>query len=88
LSCENKQVAKRMLWGNDVYTSDSDAVSILQHTGLMDLPKNTQQIPYEGVSLYVRVTKGRTNYVSALKFRIRSKKCTNYEGHSLRPERI
>ncbi|MEE4248141.1 MAG: hypothetical protein V2I33_22340, partial [Kangiellaceae bacterium] len=77
-----------MIWGNDVYTSDSDAVAIIQHTGFIDLPKNPALLEYEGVSLYVRVTKGRTNYVSSLKCRIRSKKATNYEGHSLRPERL
>jgi hypothetical protein len=79
---------KRVLYGSEVYTSDSDAVAMLQHTGLIDLPKTSYELPYGGVSLYVRVTKGRSNYTSTLKNRIRSRKCTNYEGHSLKPESI
>jgi hypothetical protein len=34
------------------------------------------------------VTKGRSNYASSLRNGIKSRKCVNYEGHSLRPEKI
>jgi hypothetical protein len=83
----NRQVINQQLWGNDVYTSDSDIVASLHHVGLLNI---WQPLPpqYEGVSVLARVTKGRTNYVSSLRNGIKSKKCVNYEGHSIKPERI
>jgi len=87
LSFGNKEVGSSRLWGTDVYTSDSDIVAVIQHAGLIDL---SQPFPeaYEGVAVYVRVSKGRSNYVSTLKNHIRSKKCVNYEGHSIKPDKV
>ena len=87
LSFNNKEVSNARLWGTDVYTSDSDIVAVIQHAGLMDL---SQPIPeqYEGVAVYIRVSKGRSNYVATFKNHIRSKRCVNYEGHSVKPDKV
>lgn len=83
----NKQVIARHLWGNDVYTSDSDIVSVIHHVGLLNI---WQELPTgcEGISVITRVTKGRANYVSCIRNRIRSRKFANYEGYSIKPEKI
>ena len=83
----NKQVIARNLWGNDVYTSDSDIVAVIHHVGLLNI---WQEIPAgcEGIAVITRVTKGRVNYVSCIRNRIRSKKFANYEGYSIKPEKI
>ena len=51
---------KRCIWGCETYTSDSDAVCIMKHSGLLDpdeaIPKN-----YEGVSFYCKVAKCNIN---------------------------
>jgi hypothetical protein len=87
LSFGNKEVSNCRLWGTDVYTSDSDIVAVIQHTGLIDI---AQQMPeqYEGVAVYIRISKGRSNYVSTLKNHVRSKRCVNYEGHSIKPDKV
>mmetsp|Transcript_31535 Transcript_31535/g.52989 ORF Transcript_31535/g.52989 Transcript_31535/m.52989 type:complete len:424 (-) Transcript_31535:302-1573(-) len=33
VTCSNRQVRARQLWGTDVYTDDSDLVAVLMHTG-------------------------------------------------------
>lgn len=84
---QNKQVKERQLWGNEVYTSESDIVAAIHHMNFIDIWK---ELPghYEGVAVIARVTKGRNNYISCIRNGIRSKRCTNYEGHSIKPERI
>lgn len=84
---KNKQVIARNLWGNDIYTSDSDIVAVIHHIGLINIWQDIPQI-YEGVSVITRVTKGRANYVSCIRNRIRSRKYTNYEGLSIKPEKV
>ena len=83
----NKQLVARNLWGNDVYTSDSDIVAVIHHMGLINV---WQEIGsnYEGIAVYTRVTKGRANYASNIRNRIRSKKYSNYEGYSIKPEKV
>ncbi len=86
MSKSNKGYRDAHLWGSDIYTSDSDILAILQHTGMFtikELPPSTIQ----GVSVFLRVSKGRSNYPSSLRNRIRSKKSSNYEGFSIKPER-
>lgn len=87
LSFGNKEVGNSRLWGTDVYTSDSDIVAVIQHAGLIDLTQPVSEV-YEGVAVYVRISKGRSNYVSTLKNHIRSKRCVNYEGHSIKPDKV
>lgn len=83
----NRQLVARNLWGNDVYTSDSDIVAVIHHMGLINV---WQEIGpnYEGIAVYTRVTKGRANYISSIRNRIRSKKYSNYEGYSIKPEKV
>lgn len=87
LTLGNKEVMSRRLWGTDVYTSDSDLVAVVHHAGLIDL---SAPIPdqYEGIAVYLRITKGRSNYVSSYRHGIKSNKCINYEGHSVKPDKV
>lgn len=87
LTFKSNYAVKNVVWGNDVYTSDSDLVAALQHAGLIDLNDGLSD-QYEGLSAFVRVTKGRSNYASSLRNGVKSRKCVNYEGHSLKPEKV
>ena len=48
---------RREIWGCETYTSDSDAICIMKHSGLINtdegIPKNQ-----EGVAFYCKVAKG------------------------------
>ena len=60
----NKAYTQRNFFGQDNYTSDSDAVCILQHVNwyrVQDDPPND----FEAISVYFRVQKGRNNYPSS-----------------------
>ena len=61
LTTFNKAYKKKHFFGSDIYTSDSDAVCILQHVNVF---KPTDQNPedFEAISVYFRVMKGRNNY--------------------------
>lgn len=85
LSQSNKAFIERRIWGSDIYTSDSDPVCILQHSGYFQI-KDLPPTDIEGVSLYLRVSKGRSTYNSSFKNGIKSKKLSNYQGHSIKPE--
>jgi hypothetical protein len=81
----NKAYLRRNFWGNDIYTSDSDIVCILQHNamfGIKELPPDK----IAGVAVYCRVTKGRNSYQSSLRNGIRSRKLGIFEGCSIKPE--
>ena len=82
---ENKALIEKRVWGSDIYTSDSDAVCILQHSGYFKI-KDLAPTNIEGVSFYFRVSKGRTTYNSSFRNGIKSKKMSNYAGHSIKPE--
>ena len=85
LSSLNKAYIENRIWGSDIYTSDSDMVCVLQHSGIYNINDYTPT-EIEGVSLYLRVSKARTAYNSSLKNGVRSKKLNNYQGHSIRVE--
>jgi len=85
LSQNNKSFVEKRIWGSDIYTSDSDVVCILQHSGYF-LIKELVPTNLDGVSVYFRVLKGRTIYNTSLKNGIKSKKMHNYMGHSIKPE--
>ena len=85
LSQSNKAFIERRIWGSDIYTSDSDPVCILQHSGYFQI-KDLPPTDHKGVSLYLRVSKGRATYNSSYKNGIKSKKLNNYQGHSIKPE--
>lgn len=76
---------ERRIWGSDIYTSDSDAVCILQHSGFFKI-KELPPSNIQGVSVYFRVSKGRATYNSSFKGGIKSKKNNNFPGHSIKPE--
>ena len=50
-------MVKREIWGCETYTSDSDPVCIMKHSGMLNtdepFPKS-----YEGVAFYCKVAKG------------------------------
>eukprot|EP00826_Nyctotherus_ovalis_P062817 TRINITY_DN9150_c0_g1_i3.p1 TRINITY_DN9150_c0_g1~~TRINITY_DN9150_c0_g1_i3.p1 ORF type:complete len:408 (-),score=96.45 TRINITY_DN9150_c0_g1_i3:147-1370(-) len=81
----NKAYRMRNFWGSDIYTSDSDIVCILQHSGMFiigDLPPDK----IAGVAVYFRVSKGRNSYQGSLRSGIRSKKLGIFDGCSIKPE--
>ena len=85
LSSLNKAYVENRIWGSDIYTSDSDMVCVLQHSGIYNINDYT---PTEiaGLSIYLRVSKGRAAYNSSFKNGVRSKKLNNYQGHSIKVE--
>lgn len=85
LSSLNKAYVENRIWGSDIYTSDSDMVCVLQHSGIYNINDYTPT-EIEGLSIYLRVSKGRAAYNSSLKNGVRSKKLNNYQGHSIKIE--
>ena len=85
LSSLNKAYVENRIWGSDIYTSDSDMVCVLQHSGIYNINDYTPT-DIEGLSIYLRVSKGRAAYNSSLKNGVRSKKLNNYQGHSIKIE--
>jgi hypothetical protein len=85
LSQENKAFIEKRIWGSDIYTSDSDVVCILQHSGYFTI-KELAPTNIEGVGVYFRVSKGRTTYNSSYRNGIKTKKMSNFQGHSIKPE--
>lgn len=88
LTNENPAIVQRQLWGNDFYTSSSDVVCILIHTGAYQI--GFQRPECEAVSVYFKVAKNRANYNNVFKNGIKSRKITanQYEGHSIRFEMV
>ena len=85
LSSLNKAYVENRIWGSDIYTSDSDIVCVLQHSGFYHINDYTPT-DIEGLSIYLRVSKARAAYNSSLKNGVRSKKLNNYQGHSIKVE--
>jgi hypothetical protein len=77
---------EKRIWGSDIYTSDSDVVCILQHSGYFEI-KELSPTNIQGVSVFFRVSKSRSTYNSTLKNGIKSRKLNNYQGHSIKPEK-
>jgi hypothetical protein len=57
----NKAYAKRNFYGQDIYTSDSDAVCILHHVGVYKC-NDEEPKDFEALAVYFRVMKSRSNY--------------------------
>ena len=85
LSSLNKAYVENRIWGSDIYTSDSDIVCVLQHSGFYHINDYTPT-DIEGLSIYLRVSRTRAAYNSSLKNGVRSKKLNNYQGHSIKVE--
>jgi len=58
LSPHNKELLKRDIWGSETFTSNSDAVCILKHSGLIDFANTAALKNYEGVAFFCKITKG------------------------------
>ena len=84
----NPAIVKRNLWGNDFYTSNSDAVCILIHTGAYYIGAISPDCG--AVSAYFKVSKNRNTYTNIFKNGLKSRKITSqsYEGHSIKLEFI
>lgn len=86
---QNKALRHRAFFGFDQYTSDSDTVCILQHTGQLRIPDyETDDQSFEGYSVVFKVLRNRNLYPSQTRNHIKSRKATNYEGHSLKLESV
>lgn len=85
----NKAFRQRLFYGTDQYTSDSDIVCVLQHSGFLKVPdeENTDE-SFEAYAVIVKVLKGRPNYKSLIKNGIKSRKLETYEGHSIKVEKL
>ena len=89
VSRTNKAFRQRLFYGTDQYTSDSDIVCILQHSGLLRVPSEEfHDDSFEAYAVIMKVLKGRPNYKSIIKHGIKSRKLETYEGHSLKVEKL
>ena len=83
----NPQILKRNIFGTDPYTSNSDAVCILIHSGSINL--NTYLAKkYEGIQLICKVIKPKKNYTGSFKNGILSRNLKGYNGNALKPESV
>lgn len=83
----NPTLVKRHIWGNESYTSNSDAVCILKHSGLIDF-YNLPNKNHAGLSLICGVGRSRRNYTSFMKNGLKSRKTGGYMGFSLKPHNV
>eukprot|EP01083_Nonionella_stella_P260956 889166_1 len=82
LTCRNKDVIKCQVWGDEVYTDDSDAVAILRHAGMVYLRSAPPAFP--GVSAYFKILPARQCYPSSCHYRYRSRRWgSKYDNFSL-----
>jgi hypothetical protein len=85
----NKAFRHRHFFGTDQYTSDSDIVCLLQHSGLLRVPdEESFDESFEAYAVILKVLKGRPNYKSLIKNGIKSRKLDTYDGHSLKVEKL
>lgn len=89
LNLKNKELKENRLFGSEIYTSDSDPILILMHLGCIELGNkyvNSEGNEDGGISLILRVGKGRVSYNSSEKNNVKSKKPNSYPGHSIKLE--
>ena len=83
----NPELLKRNIYGADPYTSNSDAVCILVHSGSINI--NTFPTKrFEGVELSCKVIKPKKNYTGSFKNGIMSRNLKGYNGNALKPESV
>jgi len=74
LTRDNEQVfTMRQIWGDQIFTDDSDIVSILHHSGHFNLPKAGQVSNIYGVAVTLRILAGQESYQSAEKNNLKSR---------------
>lgn len=84
---ENPEVLKRNIFGTDPYTSNSDAVCMLVHSGMINI--NTfQNKKYEGVEMTCKVIKPKKNYTGITKNNLTSRSLKGFNGNALKPESV
>lgn len=89
VSRQNKAVRYRNFFGHDQYTSDSDVVCILQHSGQIRVPDfESEDQTYDGYSVIFKVLRSRPQYASQNRHNIKSRKASGFEGHSLKLESV
>lgn len=81
----NAELLKRNIYGTDPYTSNSDAVCILVHSGSINI-NNFPSKRYEGVELICKVIKPKKNYTGSFKNGLMSRSLKGYNGNALKPE--
>jgi hypothetical protein len=82
-------VSQRRIWGSDMYTSNSDGVCILIHSGKVSFEsKELIDNKFEGVSLQLKVQRQKKTYQSILRNGILSRNNKKYLGNSLKAESV
>lgn len=84
----NKELLKRSIWGSETFTSNSDAVCVLKHTGLVDFNNASLFKNNEGCSLFCKITKARKTYNPSIKNGLKTRGIKGYQGFSLKPDHI
>ena len=83
----NPELLKRNIYGADPYTSNSDAVCMLVHSGSINI--NTFPTKrFEGIELSCKVIKPKKNYTGSFKNGIMSRNLKGYNGNALKPESV
>ena len=80
----NPELLKRSLFGTDPYTSNSDAVCMLVHSGSVNI-NNFPTKRYEGIELTCKVIKPKKNYTGSFKNGLMSRSLKGYNGNALKP---
>lgn len=73
MSNTNQQVRARQLWGNGIYTEDSDLVAALMHSGFYSISLQSAPATVAEVRAVVRLLPAELNYPSASRHSIRSR---------------
>ena len=81
----NPELLKRTIYGNDAYTSNSDAVCMLVHSGTININTFFNK-RFEGVELVCKVIKPKKNYTGAFKNGLMSRNTKTFSGNGLKPE--
>lgn len=86
VTATNSQVRTCQLWGEDIYTNDSDIVAVLMHTGYCRLTASSFPAIHE-LHATIRVLPPQDWYAAKTKNKIRSRACGTYTGCSFCVER-
>eukprot|EP00124_Ichthyophonus_hoferi_P005462 Ihof_evm2s798 gene=Ihof_evmTU2s798 len=87
LTRNNEKVHDRQVWGNDIYTDDSDLVAVLVHQDQLHL---TDQPPNYDILVTCDIYPIREKYLSASRNGLKSRRCTKecHDGCSIMVVRV
>jgi hypothetical protein len=92
LTRRNKAFKQRHFFGNDQYTSDSDIVCILHHSGHHILGEEQEleecKSKFEALAVVFKVLKARNVYPSQSRNGIKSRRMNGFDGHSVKIESV